>query len=583
VTAGPRNGRVRLSVLLLAVVVGLCGAGIAQAALVSQPTLALPAFTKGEPLQPPVPGTFRLSVRWRPPVFSPESANDRLEGNMSASGSGGGGFTVTGLGLNSYGGSFSASFADGAQVLVTLAACVTSPPTTPCPGAAPVFGVTRLDGTPPSGTVQINGGAAATNNREVTLNLAATDPLIDGLPGSASGVNQYAVDIDNDGVFPCTFLVIPPATSDTSGCAGNFAPTASTTLTANDGVKTVGVKFGDAARTISAPCNPPFCFILFTGAILGNEGPVATDTIILDTAKPIALSTQDRFTIERGGTVSFDSATSLDQNPAIAAGVDPGAATWDFKDGTPQATGQKVTHTFNQVGTFVGELRVKDRAGNESDPRQFSVTVSLRPGETVAGGGTVGAVTAGQGAAAFRIDRVKVSARYKRSRLSGSIALTGSASASGPLVVEVRPTRGGKLRRLATTVAVGPFSKTLRLPADLLPGSYRLVFAGPGGSLNSSLKLISPREGVLRSGTVRASRRSALATFTLAAQPVRALRGGLTVAWSQGARKLGLVKVSSGARIRAALPAGATLAAGRLRAELRAGGTVVGDAATRRR
>ena len=80
--------------------------------------------------------------------------------------------------------------------------------------------------------------------------------------------------------------------------------------------------------------------------------------------------------MNRGETVRFDASTSVNQNPATASGVDPGAATWQFKDGTPQATGAKVAHVFNQAGTFVGELRVRDRAGNLSDARQFAVTVS---------------------------------------------------------------------------------------------------------------------------------------------------------------------------------------------------------------
>ena len=75
----------------------------------------------------------------------------------------------------------------------------------------------------------------------------------------------------------------------------------------------------------------------------------------------------------------FDSSTSIDQNPPNASGVDPAGATWQFKDGTPQATGAKVTHVFNQAGTFVGDLRVRDRAGNLSDIRQFAVTVNRAP------------------------------------------------------------------------------------------------------------------------------------------------------------------------------------------------------------
>jgi PKD domain len=306
---------------------------------------------------------------------------------------------------------------------------------------------------------------------------------------------------------------------------------------------------------------------------------VATDSIILDTTKPIALSTQDRFTVERGGAVRFDAATSVDQNATFAAGVDQASAAWDFKDGTPIATGQKVTHTFNQVGTFVGELRVKDRAGNQSDARQFSVVVTPKPGETASGGGTVGPVSGGT--ANFSIARVRVNARYQKSKLRGSLTLTGSSATAGPLRVQLRSSKGGKARLLSTALAAGGFEETLKLPADLLPGTYRLTVAGPGGTVTSSLKLTAPREGVLRSGKLTASRRAAKATFTLANLPAKALRGRLTVSWRLGGKSLGLVKVRSATKIGVGLPAGATLTKGRLTAQLRVGRVVVGDAVAR--
>ncbi len=162
---------------------------------------------------------------------------------------------------------------------------------------------TRIDATPPSGTVQVNGGAAATNSRNVTLNLAASDPLINGIPGSSSGVTQAAVDVDGDGTFPCSIFFNDP-NPDFSGCAGNFNPATPATLTAGDGVKTVGVKFGDGARTPPVPCTSIFCVVTLGSPILGNESAIATDTILLDTVKPIALFTQDRFTVNRGGSVS---------------------------------------------------------------------------------------------------------------------------------------------------------------------------------------------------------------------------------------------------------------------------------------
>jgi hypothetical protein len=308
---------------------------------------------------------------------------------------------------------------------------------------------------------------------------------------------------------------------------------------------------------------------LLGSPILGNASAPATDDILLDTVKPIALATQDRFVVERGSAVRFEATSSLDQNPAAASGVDLAASTWQFKDGTPQATGGTVSHVFNQAGTFVGELRVRDRAGNVSDPRAFAVTVT--GGGDAATAGTLRGIT---GTAAFSLDRLRVRARYVRSRLRGSITLSGNSTKAGALRAELRRSARGRVvgRAVTRALRVGAFTRTLQLPASLLPGTYRLAFVGPGGTLRTTLTLKAPREGVIRSGRIG----RAGVVFSMAAQPVRALRGRLTVAWSQGSRSLATVPVASGGTIRAALPGGA--GPGRVRAVLRAGGTVVGSA-----
>src|SRR5690606_33590037 len=52
---------------------------------------------------------------------------------------------------------------------------------------------------------------------------------------------------------------------------------------------------------------------------------------------------------------------------------------------------------------------------------------------------------------------------------------------------------------------------------------YRLAYAGPGGTLTTTLRLVAPREGVLRRARVVRSRGSARAVFTFAALPTRSL------------------------------------------------------------
>ena len=349
-------------------------------------------------------------------------------------------------------------------------------------------GTTRIDATPPSGTVQINDGAVATNNRNVTLNLEATDPLIGGAPGTSSGITQSATDVDGNGTFPCDFIFLPgDAPQDSSGCAVAFNPATPATLTAGDGVKTVGVKFGDGARVNTAPCRTPiFCAILLGSPILGNESAVATDTILLDTVKPTAVVTQDRTTVDRGDPVNFDAGKSADQASVATSGIDLPTATWQWKDGTPTTNGAKATHVFNQTGTFVGELRVKDKAGNTSDARSFTVTVN-GPGGSGASGGSISGIT---GKAAFTLSRLRVNARFVKARfkgsivnrLRGSIVISGTSTRKGALRADIRRTPKGRLlaRIKAKKLKVGPFTRTLKLPANLKPGQLQAGLRRPG-------------------------------------------------------------------------------------------------------
>ena len=101
------------------------------------------------------------------------------------------------------------------------------------------------DSAAPSGTVTVAGGAAVTRTTAVTLNLTATDPA----PGA--GVTQMR--FSNDGK---SFSAYQP-----------YAATAAWTLATGDGTKTVYAQFKDG---------------------IGNESPVVSDTITLDTTGPSA-------------------------------------------------------------------------------------------------------------------------------------------------------------------------------------------------------------------------------------------------------------------------------------------------------
>jgi subtilisin-like proprotein convertase family protein len=104
---------------------------------------------------------------------------------------------------------------------------------------------TWADNLVPTGTVNINGGAASTTSPNVTLNLSASDPA------PATGVVQMR--FSNDGVTFSPYQA--------------YATTAAWTLSAGDGTKTVYAQFRDGD---------------------GNQSAVASDAIALDATGPKA-------------------------------------------------------------------------------------------------------------------------------------------------------------------------------------------------------------------------------------------------------------------------------------------------------
>jgi hypothetical protein len=98
------------------------------------------------------------------------------------------------------------------------------------------------DTEPPTGTIQVNGGATYTRDTQVTLTLSATDNV---------GVTEMA--FSDDGTNFGAYL--------------SYATSAIYTVPSGDGTKTVYVRFKDAAGNVSTP---------------------ASDSILLDTSPPPA-------------------------------------------------------------------------------------------------------------------------------------------------------------------------------------------------------------------------------------------------------------------------------------------------------
>jgi hypothetical protein len=195
-----------------------------------------------------------------------------------------------------------------------------------------------------------------------------------------------------------------------------------------------------------------------------------------------------------------------------------GAPAWTFGDGGA-ATGASVAHAYAAPGTYTAHVTVTDAAGNTAGA---DVTIAVLNAQS-----TIGSAT--------------FSARWKQSRVTGTLVVKGTVPAAGTYVLDVFK---GKTRKFhfAVKLTGADFIRTIRLPATFLPGSYRVVI-DPSASFAKgaevTAKLPAPAEGVVdvkklaatRAGkaarTVLASR-SLFASFHFAALP---RSGTLKLTW----------------------------------------------------
>ena len=151
------------------------------------------------------------------------------------------------------------------------------------------------DTSPPTGTVVVNGDAAATNTRSVTLTLSATDAL--------SAVTQMRFS----------------NTGSSFSAAEAYATTKTWTLSSGAGTKTVYVQFKDAVGNWSSlPITDTIVF--------DNTAPTIssrTATAITSGSATITWSTSESATsqVDYGTTTSYGSTTPLDSALVVSHSV----------------------------------------------------------------------------------------------------------------------------------------------------------------------------------------------------------------------------------------------------------------------
>jgi plastocyanin len=218
---------------------------------------------------------------------------------------------------------------------------------------------TTIDRTGPTISVSLAGGAAATRQASVPLQIGFQDA--------------------HAGPFPASFVCVTAG----AGSCDSYSYSAACSVPADSNKNT---SFSCQVDVGSLPDGPvKVCAIASDAAVPDNpNGPNQTgsatsanhstaqcDTIVLDRGAP-SLTVAGPASAQVGQLVEFTSQAS-DGGSGVA-----GAVQWKWGDNTPSASGASATHTFTQPGTYEVEAKVTDAAGNETVATK-SVAVSAPP------------------------------------------------------------------------------------------------------------------------------------------------------------------------------------------------------------
>ena len=263
---------------------------------------------------------------------------------------------------------------------------------------------TTIDRSKPSAAMIVAGGAAYVRDTKVPLRIDFSD--------------------DVAGPFPANFLCFqvgggPQNLCDTSagsiygyntGCSvpGSGGKTTTFTCTADYGQVADGNVWACViAADASIPDNPNGPN-QSAGAEKANLSAPSCDGVIVDRTPPSVSIGGAAGAVKAGDLVSLQ-ASAGDVTSGVA-----GAGQWTWGDNTAGATGDAVTHTYTQPGTYEIALTVTDAAGNAATAKK-TITVAAADGGTSGGGtgGTGGGGTGG-GAAADRRPRRRRRAAARR-------------------------------------------------------------------------------------------------------------------------------------------------------------------------
>jgi PKD domain len=404
---------------------------------------------------------------------------------------------------------------------------------------------TTIDRSKPTTAIAVAGGAAATKDPKIPVQVNFSDDVAGPFPANfmcfQSGGTTDICNKDGGFIFGYASACSIPGSggkSTTFTCTADFG---SGDNPAPDGPVWACVIAADAAIPDN-PSGPNQS----SSADKANLSDAKCDGVVLDRTAP-QVSIQTGGTAKVGDLVAFGSQAG-DATSGLAGGYE-----WSFGDNTGTAGGASVNHTFTQPGTYEVKVKVADAAGNQGTATKV-VTVSggSTPPPAGGGGGSTppsgggstppaggGTTTPGGGAtdggdlddeATGEDVDFEVSAPRKLKLAKGKLPITLSTDATGKVAVAL--VRNGRvLARGSKAIAAGTASYKLKLPRKAKAGRHTLkvTFKPTGGeAITESLKvkLTGKRKaGAATASTARAAKRRVSAAGAPSGLPNGAFHG----------------------------------------------------------
>jgi PKD repeat protein len=444
---------------------------------------------------------------------------------------------------------------------------------------------------------------------------------VDGIPATDSALfapGGVAVDSANnvyiaDGarvrkVTAATGVISTVAGNGTGGFAGDNGPATAAQIQAAgvavDGAGNVYIAEGAAGNRIRRVDRSTGVITTIAGSTSGATGFTAATgparDALLNTPFGVSVDSTGSLLIGDEGTrsvrrivnappVAGFSATPASGIVPVAASFDASASngggndgliafSWTFGDGTT-GSGQNVSHTFGSPGTFTVKLTVMDESGATATTTRTVTVAAVPPG-------------------GLTLTKAGFQPRWSKSRLRGTLSITGVAIRAADLRVNVLKASGkGKalLKGRFRVAKAGPF--TARIAAHgLVPGTFKVqvVDGGrqtpklPTREINATLA--GPPEGVvpnpfISTGLGGSARRSiafgpsfVVSNFRFATLPRKGLPLKVVWHWSQRSKPIQQTKKRRARLIQVILKLNEPLPRGKYRADLVAGAKVVASA-----